>query len=56
MTARIRTLLTAARARSTARHLAAVRFCDGCARISDGAGRAAEHRRRIRSIALTHAR
>ncbi|GAA2561101.1 MULTISPECIES: hypothetical protein [Streptomyces] len=56
MTATLRTVLTAARARRTARHLAGVRFCDGCARVSDSAARAAEHRRHARLTALTHAR
>ncbi len=56
VTATLRTVLTAVRARRTARHLAGVRFCDGCARVSDSAARAAEHRRHARLTALTHAR
>lgn len=56
MTTALRTVLTAARARRTARHLAGVRFCDSCAQVSDGATRAAERRQRTQPAAFTHAR
>lgn len=56
MTSALRTVLTAARDRRTARHLAGVRFCDSCAQVSDSAGRAAARRQRTRLTALTHAR
>ncbi|MFF7550759.1 hypothetical protein ACFZCU_45195 [Streptomyces canus] len=55
MTTRIRTALTAARARRTARHLAGVGFCDGCAQVCDAACRATAHQRRAQS-ALSFAR
>ncbi|MEU0591971.1 hypothetical protein [Streptomyces ardesiacus] len=56
MTTTLRTVLTAARARRTARHLAGVSFCDSCAEVSDSAARAAERRRHIQLTAFTHAR
>ncbi|MCX5527330.1 hypothetical protein OG342_31470 [Streptomyces bobili] len=56
MTALIRTVLTAARARRTARHLAGVSFCDGCAQVCDSSCRATAHQRRIQLAALSFAR
>ncbi|MEU5221121.1 hypothetical protein AB0G55_00370 [Streptomyces toyocaensis] len=56
MTTALRTVLTAARARRTARHLAGVRFCDSCAQVSDSAARAAERRQHTQLAAFTHAR
>ncbi|MFI8089534.1 hypothetical protein ACIF9R_14625 [Streptomyces sp. NPDC086080] len=55
MTSALRTALTAARARSTARHLADVRFCASCAQVSTGADRAAERRQRTRPTTFIHA-
>ncbi|MCX4419481.1 hypothetical protein [Streptomyces mirabilis] len=49
MTTRIRTAFTAARARRTARHLAGVSFCDGCAQVCDASCRAIAHQRRTQS-------
>ncbi|MCL7425390.1 hypothetical protein [Streptomyces sp. YS415] len=49
MTTRIRTTLTTARARRTARLLADVSFCDGCAQVCDASCRAATHQRRMQS-------
>ncbi|MFD7692123.1 hypothetical protein [Streptomyces sp. NPDC059805] len=56
MATTLRTALTAARARRTARHLAGVSFCDSCVQVSDSVARAAERRQRTRLTALTHAR
>ncbi|MGQ5224793.1 hypothetical protein ACW69C_28625 [Streptomyces sp. MN3] len=56
MTTVLRTVLTAARARRTSRHLAGVSFCDSCAQVSDSASRAAERRQHARMTAFTHAR
>ncbi|WP_244258322.1 hypothetical protein [Streptomyces sp. Tu 2975] len=56
MTTAIRIVLSAAKARRTARHMAGVRFCDSRARISDSAARAAEIRARTQLTALMHAR
>ncbi|MFF1275286.1 hypothetical protein ACFVZC_18015 [Streptomyces marokkonensis] len=56
MTTALRTVLTGVRARRTARHLAGVSFCDGCAQVSDSATRAAELRRQTRPAAFSHAR
>ncbi|MFF9103430.1 hypothetical protein ACF1AU_22920 [Streptomyces rubrogriseus] len=56
MATTLRTALTAARARRTARHLAGVSFCDRCAQVSDSATRAAEHRRHTQLTAFTHVR
>ncbi|MGM9348274.1 hypothetical protein [Streptomyces salinarius] len=56
MTTAFRTVLTAARARRTARHLAGVSFCDSCAQVSDSATRAAERRQHTQLTTLTHAR
>ncbi|MEV7205347.1 MULTISPECIES: hypothetical protein [unclassified Streptomyces] len=56
MTTALRTVLTAARARRTARHMAGVSFCDSCAQVSDSATRAAERRQHNQLTALTHAR
>ncbi|MGW0817052.1 hypothetical protein ACWD00_28060 [Streptomyces viridiviolaceus] len=57
MTTSLRTRLTAARARRTARHLVGVSFCDSCAQVSDSAARAAERRRQHTQLtAFTHAR
>ncbi|MFC8392914.1 hypothetical protein [Streptomyces sp. CB02400] len=56
MATTLRTALTAARARRTARHLAGVSFCDSCAQVSDSATRAAERRQHVQLTALTHAR
>ncbi|MBO7939242.1 hypothetical protein [Streptomyces antibioticus] len=59
MTTRIRTAFTAALARHTANHtarrLAGIRFCDGCAQVCDASCRAEAHRQRAQS-ALTFAR
>ncbi|MFF4354628.1 hypothetical protein [Streptomyces sp. NPDC001530] len=55
MTTRIRTAFTAARARRTARHLARVSFCDGCAQVGDASCRASAHQRHTQS-ALSFAR
>ncbi|MFV0134381.1 hypothetical protein ACLGIH_14250 [Streptomyces sp. HMX87] len=52
----LRTVLTAARARRTARHLAGVSFCDSCAQVGDSATRAAERRQHAQPAALTHTR
>jgi hypothetical protein len=56
VTIAIRTALTAAKARRTARHLAGVSFCDSCAQVSDGADRAAALRQHAQLTALVHAR
>ncbi|MFE6339066.1 hypothetical protein ACFVOK_38640 [Streptomyces sp. NPDC057798] len=56
MTAAFRTVLSLARARHTARHLASVSFCDSCAQVSDSTPRAAERRQHNQLTALTHAR
>ncbi|MFJ3105207.1 hypothetical protein [Streptomyces sp. NPDC086835] len=56
MTTAIRTALSAAKARRTARDLAGVSFCDSCAQVSDSAGRAAEIRAHAQLTALIHAR
>ncbi|MFE5010735.1 hypothetical protein ACFVAQ_37400 [Streptomyces sp. NPDC057651] len=56
MTARIRTALTAARARRTARHLAGVSFCNGRAQVCDSSCRATAHQRRNRMSAFSLAR
>ncbi|WP_023590954.1 hypothetical protein [Streptomyces thermolilacinus] len=55
MTSALRTVLSAARARRTARHLARVSFCDSCAQVGDRAARAAERRRHHQLTALAHA-
>ena len=49
MTTRIRTAFTTALARRTARHLASVNFCDGCAQVCDASCRATAHQRRTQS-------
>lgn len=56
VTTAIRTALSAAKARRTARHMAGVSFCDSCARISDSAGRAAQRQAHARLTALIHSR
>ncbi|GHB79783.1 hypothetical protein GCM10010377_82270 [Streptomyces viridiviolaceus] len=56
MTTNLRTVLTAARARRTARHLAGISFCDSCAQVSDSATRAAARRQQTQLTAFTHAR
>ncbi|MFE2993206.1 hypothetical protein [Streptomyces sp. NPDC059262] len=53
MTALIRTVLTAARARRTARHLASVSFCDSRAQVCDSSCRATAHQRRNQMSALS---
>ncbi|MET9134581.1 hypothetical protein [Streptomyces antibioticus] len=55
MTTRIRTAFTAAHTRHTARRLASVRFCDGCAQVCDASCRAEAHRQHTQS-ALSFAR
>ncbi|WP_405669464.1 hypothetical protein [Streptomyces sp. NBC_00055] len=52
MTAPIRTALTAARARRTARHLAGVSFCDSRAQVCDSSCRARAHQQRNQMSAL----
>ncbi|MFJ6650586.1 hypothetical protein ACIQPS_33700 [Streptomyces sp. NPDC091290] len=56
MVSTLRTALTEARARRTARHLAGLSFCDSCAQVSDRADRAAELRQQTQLSALTHIR
>lgn len=56
MTTTLRTVLTAARARRTARHLVGINFCDSCAQVSDSATRAAARRQHAQLTAFTHAR
>ncbi|MFI0037146.1 hypothetical protein ACH4NS_16915 [Streptomyces mutabilis] len=56
MTTALRTVLSVARARRIARHLAGVSFCDSCAQVSDRAARAAEHCQHHQLTVLTHAR
>lgn len=56
MTIGIRTALTAAKARRTARHLAGVSFCDSCVQVSDSTVRAAALRQDAQLTALVHAR
>lgn len=56
MTTALRTVLSAAWVRRTARHLAGVSFCDSCAQVGDGPTRAAERRRHTQPAASTHAR
>ncbi|MFD3732216.1 hypothetical protein [Streptomyces sp. NPDC058632] len=56
MTAALRTVLTAARARRAARHPTGVRFCDTGAQVGDSAARAEEFRQHIQLTAFTHAR
>ncbi|WNO70197.1 hypothetical protein [Streptomyces sp. AM8-1-1] len=53
MTTAIRTALTAARARRTARHLAQVRFCDGRGQVCDSSCRATAHRERTQLTVLS---
>jgi hypothetical protein len=55
VTTRIRTAFTAARARRTARQLAGVSFCDGCAQACDSSCRTTAHQRRTQ-YALSFAR
>ncbi|MBT2490700.1 hypothetical protein J7E96_19705 [Streptomyces sp. ISL-96] len=52
MVTTIRTAISAARDRRTARRLADVRFCDGCAEVCDGACRSAARRRRVQTPTL----
>ncbi|MEW1599479.1 hypothetical protein [Streptomyces sp. NPDC093808] len=56
MTTAFRTVLSAARARRAARHLAGVSFCDSCAQVSDSTARATERRQQHQLAAFTHAR
>ncbi|MEU0603220.1 hypothetical protein ABZ484_34100 [Streptomyces sp. NPDC006393] len=42
-------------ARSTARHLAGVRFCDSCSEVCDAACRAGAERRSVHLALATHA-
>ncbi|MFE4048723.1 hypothetical protein [Streptomyces sp. YIM B13518] len=56
MATTLRSALTAARARRTARHLAGVSFRDSCAQVSDSATRAAERRQHAQLTAFTHPR
>ncbi|MEU2182684.1 hypothetical protein [Streptomyces thermolilacinus] len=57
MSTALRAVLSEARSRRTARHLARVSFRDSCAEVGDRAARAVERRRRHhRLTSLTHAR
>ncbi|MDF4251227.1 hypothetical protein [Streptomyces sp. WMMB303] len=52
MSAALRTVVTAYRARRCARHLAGVEFCDSCTQVCDAACRAEARRRSAQAAVL----